>query len=70
MNAEQYRVAFEHYDKDKNGYLSTTEFKAMMESIGEDLSKEELKEFIILADDDRDGKVSFEEYVALLNLVV
>ena len=69
MNAEQYRVAFKHYDKDNSGYLSTTEFKEMMESIGEDMTKEELKEFIILADNDKDGKISFEEYVALLNLV-
>ena len=54
------REAFSKFDKDKNGYLDINEFKIAMQSFGEVLTNDELKEMMDLVDTNHDGKVSYE----------
>lgn len=63
---EELRQAFQNIDKDNNGYISKKEFKELMKSMGEDLSRSELKEVMAGADNNDDGKISYEEFVVMM----
>lgn len=65
-NIEELRQAFQNIDKDNNGYISKKEFKELMKSMGEDLSRSELKEVMAEADNNDDGKISYEEFVVMM----
>lgn len=48
------------YDKDGNGFISASEFKAVMAEYGTPISDEELAAIIKNADENHDGKIGFE----------
>lgn len=52
------REAFRVFDKDGTGYVSVSELKHAMVSLGERLSEEEVDELIREADIDADGRFS------------
>lgn len=56
------RATFERYDLQKTGYLTVSNLKYVMESLGCRLTYEEADEMLREADMDGDGKLSFEEY--------
>jgi Ca2+-binding EF-hand superfamily protein len=61
------KVLFKIYDVDTDGYISYGDLFAILKMIvGENLKPEELKEIvqemIIEADEDKDEKISFEEF--------
>ncbi|GAA5845462.1 hypothetical protein JCM11251_003390 [Rhodosporidiobolus azoricus] len=60
------RQAFSLFDKDRSGSISAEELKHVMESLGERLTDDEVKEMISAVDKDGDGTVDYEEFVALL----
>jgi calmodulin len=57
---QELRETFELFDKDKNGYISLNELRAIMKNIGEDLSDIELENLLKEYDDDRDGRINCE----------
>ena len=63
---EEIREAFRVFDKEGNGFISTTELSLVMQNIGDVLSEEETDELIAEADIDGDGNVNYEEFVAML----
>ena len=63
---DEIREAFRVFDKEGNGFISTTELAYVMQNIGEVLSEEETDELINEADIDGDGNVNYEEFVAML----
>eukprot|EP00658_Telonema_sp_P-2_P025840 TRINITY_DN20414_c0_g1_i1.p2 TRINITY_DN20414_c0_g1~~TRINITY_DN20414_c0_g1_i1.p2 ORF type:complete len:189 (-),score=64.30 TRINITY_DN20414_c0_g1_i1:202-768(-) len=52
---------FDHYDADKDGVLSPTEFSLMCYDLGTEMGDEEAQAAVALMDRDGDGKVVFEE---------
>ncbi|CAC5401701.1 unnamed protein product [Mytilus coruscus] len=54
---DDYEEVFNVYDSDGNGIISSDEFRAAMNSMGENLSKEEAEEMIMEADSDGDGQI-------------
>merc|ERR1712176_1530242 len=60
------RAAFLKFDTDGNGYITKSELKKAMKELGEKLSKEELADMMNEADIDGDNKVSFEEFIVMM----
>ena len=64
-NAEL-REAFYMYDMNNDGYITKEEFRTTMKSLGENLTEEEIDAMMSQADTNKDGKISMEEFVHLM----
>jgi Ca2+-binding EF-hand superfamily protein len=54
---------FEHADKDNSGYLSYQEFAEAFKTLAYGLSDNDIKTLIALADDNADGKITWDEFI-------
>eukprot|EP00826_Nyctotherus_ovalis_P055976 TRINITY_DN748_c0_g13_i1.p1 TRINITY_DN748_c0_g13~~TRINITY_DN748_c0_g13_i1.p1 ORF type:complete len:416 (-),score=149.56 TRINITY_DN748_c0_g13_i1:109-1356(-) len=57
--------AFNTFDKDKDGYIVTSEIRALL-GIGQDYSEETWAEIVSEIDKNQDGKISFSEFEAMM----
>lgn len=64
---EELREAFNLFDKDFDGIISASELRRVMIFLGEKLSDSEIEEMIRIADVNKDGKITFDDFVTLLN---
>ncbi|XP_020899584.1 calmodulin [Exaiptasia diaphana] len=62
----EYRDAFEHFDKDSSGTITTRELGAIMRSLGENPTELELQQMINSVDCDGNGLMDFEEFTKLM----
>jgi centrin-1 len=60
------RSAFDLLDEDRTGKISFKNLKSIAQELGETLTDQELKEMIGAADPDKDGEISYDEFVALI----
>mmetsp|Transcript_35390 Transcript_35390/g.82401 ORF Transcript_35390/g.82401 Transcript_35390/m.82401 type:complete len:104 (-) Transcript_35390:50-361(-) len=58
--------AFEFYDKDGTGFISLANLAAVAAELGEPASEAELREMIEEADQDKDGLISKEEFLKIM----
>ncbi|MCG8418422.1 MAG: EF-hand domain-containing protein [Proteobacteria bacterium] len=58
--------SFAMLDKDGDGYVTAVELRRMMDIMGEKISDDEIDEMIRAADTSGDGRVSYDEFVAML----
>ena len=58
---------FKRYDKDGDGFVTHEELKAFAKKCGVSIPDREIEEMIKDADTNEDGKVSYEEYKAMMN---
>ena len=63
---EEMKMAFTMFDKDKNGYIERDELKQMMSKLGEKLTDGEVDEMMKEADPDNDGRVNYNEFLAMM----
>ncbi|XP_061340404.1 calmodulin-like [Gastrolobium bilobum] len=63
---EELKEAFRVFDKDQDGYISLSELRSVMRTIGEKVTDEELEQMIKEADLDSDGLVDYEEFVRMM----
>ena len=63
---EEFRGAFAAFDRDKGGSIDATELKALMSSVGQVPTDEEVAEMVRIADADGSGSVDFAEFVTLM----
>lgn len=63
---EELRNAFDLFDKDGSGYISSAELKLAMNNFDENLTDDEIEEMIREADIDGDGEISYEEFADML----
>lgn len=61
------RAVFEAIDKDSSGELDHEEFRAAMRRLGLGLTEEQVMQCIEVLDTDRDGSVSLDEFMVLVN---
>ncbi len=54
------------FDKDGSGYVSSSEIKLVMATLGVNLTDDELQEMVLEADIDGDGQVCFEEFYNMM----
>lgn len=63
---EEYRDAFKFFDKDGNGYITTRELGAIMRSLGQNPTENELQDMVNEVDYDGNGVVDFGEFVNMM----
>ena len=62
----EFREAFQAFDKDGNGSITTKELGTVMRSLGQNLSDAEIKEVIDEVDEDKNGTIDFQEFLSLM----
>ncbi|KAJ1413889.1 EF-Hand 1, calcium-binding site [Sesbania bispinosa] len=63
---EELKEAFRVFDKDQDGYISPSELRSVLRSIGEKVTEEELEQMIKEADLDGDGLLDYEDFVRMM----
>ena len=66
-NVDEMAEAFAVFDVDKDGYITKSELRQVMNRLGENLTDAQLDAMIKEADKDKDGKINEEEFKALMN---
>lgn len=62
----QYAKVFAIYDEERKGYITAENLVKVAQTLGEDISVDEINELIRRADTDHDGVVSEEEFYILM----
>jgi len=62
---ERVREAFGVFDQNGDGFISTSELHNLMENLGMMMTKEEAKEMIRNAGIDNDGRINYDEFLAI-----
>ncbi|XP_066297460.1 troponin C-like [Branchiostoma lanceolatum] len=62
LNEDEVRAAFNVFDKNNDGFISMSEWKAMAEACDENLSEAELNELMEEGDVNRDGRLDYDEF--------
>lgn len=65
-NEDELKEAFKVFDKKNSGYLSSTELRHVMTSMGERMSEQEVEDMIKEAAPNGDGRVNYEEFVNII----
>jgi Ca2+-binding EF-hand superfamily protein len=60
---------FEAFDINKQGFFGPEEFEKVAASVGEHFTSAEVDQIVQYADKDRDGGITFEEFVATVTKV-
>eukprot|EP00357_Protocruzia_adherens_P029075 CAMPEP_0115001442 /NCGR_PEP_ID=MMETSP0216-20121206/17379_1 /TAXON_ID=223996 /ORGANISM="Protocruzia adherens, Strain Boccale" /LENGTH=170 /DNA_ID=CAMNT_0002366779 /DNA_START=33 /DNA_END=545 /DNA_ORIENTATION=+ len=61
-----FREAFNIYDKDGSGTISTNELGRIMEALGQNPTEEEIRDMIEEVDMNRNGEIDFDEFCLLM----
>ena len=62
----EYKEAFDMFDKDGSGTISVIEIVKIMKNFGYPIKKAEAQQMIADIDDNGDGELDFEEFVTLM----
>lgn len=62
----EYREAFNLFDKDGSGTITTDEFIKVLKNLGQKVSKEEAEKICTDLDADGSGEVDFDEFVSYM----
>ena len=63
---EDLERVFKLFDDNRTGEITVENLRRVAKELGEDIPEEELKEIILRADLDGDGKLSFEDFYAVI----
>jgi calmodulin len=61
------KEAFEMFDRDKDGLISSKELGNILRSLGHDPTEIELNDMIVDVDSDEDGKIDFNEFIQIMH---
>ena len=66
VNEEEFIDMFKIFDKKETGYIFANEFKHILTTIGDRLSKEEADEMLKIANPNADGLIDYRELIKIL----
>lgn len=66
---EEYKRAFEMFDKDNSGTISAKEFIKVLKNLGQNVTKEEADNIIQDLDTDGSGEIDFEEFITYMQKI-
>lgn len=66
LTHESLKEAFALFDQDNDGFISKSEIKKMLKTMGRKPSRDELRDMINEADENEDGKIDFGEFERLM----
>ena len=66
-DVDEMSEAFAVFDVDKDGFITKSELRQVMNRLGENLTDAQLTAMIKEADTDNDGKISIKEFKNLMN---
>ena len=61
---------FSIFDKDKNGIIDIKEMGVVMRALGQNPSKQELRDIMREFDENKDGVISFDEFLDLMAVMI
>jgi len=64
---KEYREAFDMFDRDRDGSISSKELTMVMKNLIRDISDAEVKKMIEEVDIDGNGIIDFDEFVMMMN---
>jgi len=62
----EFKEAFDEFDKDGSGTISTKELLQVMRSIGQNPTEDEILELVMEADLNGDGTIDFQEFIEMM----
>lgn len=62
----EFKEAFSLFDKDDNGYITTTELGTVMRSLGQNPTEAELQDMIAEVDSNSSGTIDLQEFLGLM----
>lgn len=62
----EFKEAFQIFDKDGDGSITTKELGTVMRSLGQNPSDEEVRKMIDEVDEDKSGTIDFKEFLGLM----
>ena len=62
----EFKEAFNIFDKDKDGYITTKELGDIMKNLGQSPSEAELQDMINEVDIDGNGTIDFKEFIGIM----
>ncbi|MBE1536284.1 EF-hand domain-containing protein [Actinomadura algeriensis] len=63
---DEYKPTFDLVDVDGDGYISIPELQNLMRALGLGVDQTRAVELVVESDTNRDGKISLEEFAALM----
>ena len=64
---DDYKEAFNMFDKDGNGSINLKEIGIVMRSLGQNPTEMELENMISEVDEDKSGSIEFNEFLVMMN---
>jgi Ca2+-binding EF-hand superfamily protein len=64
---DEIRVVFDQFDADGSGFIDAAEIRAICEQLGVTPPYEDVYNIVAEADDNNDGKVSFDEFMKIID---
>ena len=62
----EFKEAFQMFDKDGDGSITTKELGTVMRSLGQNPSEDEIRQIIEEIDEDKSGTIDFKEFLHLM----
>lgn len=66
LQRAEFKEAFDEFDKDGSGTISTKELLQVMRSIGQNPTEDEILEIVMESDLNGDGTIDFKEFVDMM----
>lgn len=64
---EEFRAAFDMFDTDKNGTISSKEFLKILKNLGQNVPKDEADKIMKQLDSDGSGEIEFSEFISYMH---
>lgn len=62
VEEQAFKTVFDQFDVNKDGHITSSELKTVLNKLGQNPTDEEIAEFIKVCDKDKNGTIEFKEF--------